>query len=93
MMYLKHFFVISHCSLNWSCSDAESSEKTSLVKKSALMGKLRSCISSGEPVSLDVLLFLILFMHFSGLYCEIWINSAIRPFKINLSPYFARGED
>lgn len=91
MMYLKHFFVICLCSLNWSCSDVESSEKTSLVNKSVLMGKLRTCISSGEPVSSDVLLFLILFMQFLGLYCAIWITSAIWPFKKNFSPYFARG--
>lgn len=85
MMYLKHCFVICLCSLNWSCLDAESSDKISLVKKSALMGNLQTCISSGEPVSLDVVLLLILFMHFLESYCEIRITSAT--FKIHFSPY------
>lgn len=85
----KTFFVIYLCSLIWSCLDAESSDKTSLVKKSALMGKLRTCISSGEPVSSDFVLFLILFIHFLGLYREIWITSATGPFKINVASYYA----
>lgn len=57
MIYLQNLFVICLCSLNFSCSAEQSYVETGLVQKSNLMGKLRTCISSGQRVSSDIALF------------------------------------
>lgn len=57
MIYLKIFFVFFLCCLNLSYLATVSYDETGLLQKITLMGKLHTCITSGEPVSLDIVLF------------------------------------